>query len=60
MKKVKNAIISVLAPVLVLVVLFGLWQYLCVKNEIPKWLLPSRPTFSPACSRISPSSSLIS
>ena len=41
MKKLKNAILSVLAPVLVLVVLFGLWQYLCVANNIPKWLLPS-------------------
>ena len=41
MKKIKAAIIGVLAPVVVLVVLFGFWQYMCVANEIPKWLLPS-------------------
>ena len=41
MKKIKEAIISVLAPVLVLLILFGFWQYMCVVNEIPKWLLPS-------------------
>ena len=41
MKKVKDAILSVLAPLVVLVVLFGFWQYMCVANNIPKWLLPS-------------------
>ena len=41
MKKVKDAILGVLAPLVVLVVLFGFWQYMCVANNIPKWLLPS-------------------
>lgn len=41
MKKTKNAILSVLAPVLVFALLFGFWEFMCVKNEIPAWLLPS-------------------
>lgn len=41
MKKTKNAVLSVLAPVLVFAALLGVWEFLCVRNEIPAWLLPS-------------------
>ena len=41
MKKTKNAILSVLAPLVVFAALLGVWEYLCVKNEIPAWLLPA-------------------
>ncbi len=41
MKKTKNVILSILAPVLVFAALFGFWEWICVKNSIPAWLLPS-------------------
>ena len=41
MKTVRQRILGVLAPVLVFALLFGFWQWICVVNEIPKWLLPS-------------------
>ena len=41
MKKTNQAILGVLAPILVFALLFGFWQWICVVNNIPKWLLPS-------------------
>ena len=41
MKTVRQKILGVLAPVFVFALLFGFWQWICVANEIPKWLLPS-------------------
>lgn len=41
MKKTKNAILSVLAPVVVFAALLGVWEFLCIRNEIPAWLLPA-------------------
>lgn len=41
MKNIGKKILGIVAPILVFVILFGFWQFICVKNEIPKWLLPS-------------------
>ncbi|MEA5014163.1 MAG: ABC transporter permease [Candidatus Limiplasma sp.] len=41
MKKVNRVLLGVLAPVLVFALLFGFWEWVCVRNNVPKWLLPS-------------------
>ena len=41
MKKTGEKILGIVAPVLVFAALLGVWQFLCVKNNIPKWLLPA-------------------
>ena len=41
MKKLQQTLMNTLAPVLVFALLFGVWEFICVQNNIPKWLLPS-------------------
>lgn len=41
MKNIGRKLIGILAPILVFVAIFGFWQFMCVKNEIPKWMLPA-------------------
>lgn len=41
MKKTGQKVLGVIAPILVFLVLFGFWQIMCVKNNVPQWLLPA-------------------
>ncbi len=41
MKKASRVLMGILAPVLMFALLFGFWEFICVSNNIPKWLLPS-------------------
>ena len=41
MKKIGKTLLGFLVPLALFALLLGLWQYLVVKNDIPKWLLPA-------------------
>jgi len=41
MENKKNRAASILAPIILFVAIFGLWQWIVVSKDIPKWLLPA-------------------
>ena len=41
MKKFGRVLLNILIPLCVFVLLLGFWEWMCVKNEIPEWLLPA-------------------
>lgn len=41
MKKAGRMLLNVLVPLCVFVLLFGFWEWMVVKNDIPAWLLPA-------------------